>query len=968
MKLIKIITVYLMLFAVAIINASEITATKVKSPPVIDGKLDEKVWESAKTINKFLRMDTDVLSDNKTEARIIYTDSAIFFGIKCYIADKGALKSEKRDRDDRVWDDDCVEVMVDVNNGKTNFYHIIVNPSNSIYDSICDQGGFVSDSKWDGQIKTAAFAGEKFWSCEIMIPFYTLEDSCKSTWGVNICREVKAPVELSSIASNGRFKNAGSFPSLTLDVDFSKYYWDIAISNVKTALKDGKPEVKLDSSLTNHTGKPYDVQVDCLFIDPNNGLFSVSKEMRLGNKENKPLLLEKSLEKQGTYKCYISVIDVATQLPLKRKQFPLNISYVPMAIELIAPWYKNAIFATQKIENIILDVNFSMQPSELRELCLKVYVRGKGTGAAIESKQIAAVAATNRVMFDAQKLPDGKFEIVAELFDKNGKIKASTVQDFRKLPYKKGEVWRGQDMNWYIDGKKFFLIGSWGEPDKCIKELNAVLLNHIDIANPQRIADENLRKMLASEDMKLLGSLMHIPAGDTPIKCRAELPEQVVSTFSKYVKEMSCNPQLFAYYYVDEPEVMGDAVNGVKKGYELISELDPYHPAIISNDSVAGMKEFAEGGDINGLHCYPGPSLKESMHDFEKVVYYMKNGGDCLRNAKHKQTIAYLYGGFNYGDFGATATRIPTYEELRNQCMLAVIMGSKGLIIYEQQIAHYPELYIGRPYLFNEQRCLSPAFLAEDANLEIHCSEPDAKYCLKKLNNDYWLFVSNATRKTGNIKFTIPALNNKSLQVVSERRKVHINEGSFSDSFTPFQVHVYATDMEFPELKTVNEINAEIAKENSKRRKPGNLAFQMFEDEHVSLSASSNKITASGVRKDTGLWHVTDGIIDKENIYRLESLVWHDDTPNKSPDWIELKLDKPETIGKVIVYPFGKTIKDYQAQAFINQKWQTVAEITNKHDDVIVTEFTPIVTDRIRIWVTATNGPTAKISEIELYK
>ena len=45
----------------------------------------------------------------------------------------------------------------------------------------------------------------------------------------------------------------------------------------------------------------------------------------------------------------------------------------------------------------------------------------------------------------------------------------------------------------------------------------------------------------------------------------------------------------------------------------------------------------------------------------------------------------------------------------------------------------------------------------------------------------------------------------------------------------------------------------------------------------------------------------------------------------------------------------------------------TVAEVADKQEDVIETVFSSVKTDRIRIWVTAANGPIAKITEIELY-
>lgn len=970
MQLIKVLSFYLLLVMAIIAQSEEISGAKVQKAPVIDGRLDDEAWKSAKPINGFNAMGTSSLAKEKTVAKIVYTDSAIYFGIECYISNNKALKSQKRIRDDRVWDDDCVEVMLDINNRKSNFYHIIVNPSNSIYDSYCDQGGSVSDPKWDGKIKTATFIGKDFWSCEIMVPFHTLDITPEvgAQWGVNICREIKDPLEYASIARNGEFKIAGGFPVLKLDVDFSPFCWSMDTPDIKSALKDGKLNLQLRDVLANLTGKQQKVQVDCLLISPKENVFSRTQKISFKKDEKETFSWDDlMLVEQGEYQCYLSILDNVTQTPLVMKQFPVNISYVPVAVDLLVPWYKNAIFATQKIKNVVLDVNFNMPQVELNNLNLEVLVRSKDSVSAIETQKKSPVMAKNKIMFDANKLPEGDLEIVAKLLDNDGKVKAETIQAFRKLPYRKDEVWRGQDMQWYVDGKKFFMLGAWAAEDDYVKEFNCILLNHKMVIDTASITDTHIKGLLSQGNMRILGSLFHIPKEYMPGYYK-EVPVNVKTYFSDLIDKMSRSPQLFAYYLSDEPEVMGETVNGLKYAYDLISELDPYHPVIISNDTISGMKDFAGIGDINGLHCYPTVKRNESMYDFEKIITYLDIGVDYFKDKKHKQSMAYLHAGFNYGDYGQTGVRIPTYEELRNQDLLAVIMGSRGLIYFNRHVAHYPEIHLGTPYLLQEQAFLSTAIMAPDANSEVQCSEPKVKYMFKKLGNDYWLFVSNTTRNTGDIEFTVPALADKTLRVISEDRTIKLKGSRLSDNFTPFQVHVYTTDMADNGLKTIKAINDEIDKVNAKRRKTGNLAFQMFEGDHVAVTASSNlAVKTIGSRIDMGLWHVTDGVIDKHEAWYPGVLIWNDATPNKSPDWIELKLDNPETIRKVVVYPFEKTIKNYQVQAFVNGKWLTVAEVANKQEDVIETVFSSVKTDRIRIWVTAANGPTAKITEIELY-
>lgn len=325
-----------------------------------------------------------------------------------------------------------------------------------------------------------------------------------------------------------------------------------------------------------------------------------------------------SLEEKGKYKYLISLNDPVTKVPLFRETGYLDIDYAPMAIDLLIPWYKNAIFATQGIRDIVFDVNLNMSQLELDKLSLEIMIFHKDCNAIIKNKKISLPLTKNNITFDAGGLPEGRLEIIAKLLDENGTAKAETVHSFRKLPYRKGEVCLGRDMNWYIDGKKFFLRGAWCAEKDYIKELNAITLNHHATANPSSIKDTYTKSILAQDDMKILASLMHLPAEYVPEKY-SKLPPNVILYISSLINKMSTTPQLFAYYLSDEPEVFGGIESGLREGYDLISELDPYHPVIISNDTVSGLKDFANCADINGLHPYPPVLQGKTMNSFDKI-------------------------------------------------------------------------------------------------------------------------------------------------------------------------------------------------------------------------------------------------------------------------------------------------------------------------------------------------------------
>ena len=53
---------------------------------MLDGNLDEAIWQRVPAISEFLQRDPQEgePATEKTEVKIIYTDTALYFGVVCY--------------------------------------------------------------------------------------------------------------------------------------------------------------------------------------------------------------------------------------------------------------------------------------------------------------------------------------------------------------------------------------------------------------------------------------------------------------------------------------------------------------------------------------------------------------------------------------------------------------------------------------------------------------------------------------------------------------------------------------------------------------------------------------------------------------------------------------------------------------------------------------------------------------------
>ncbi len=113
--------------------------------------------------------------------------------------------------------------------------------------------------------------------------------------------------------------------------------------------------------------------------------------------------------------------------------------------------------------------------------------------------------------------------------------------------------------------------------------------------------------------------------------------------------------------------------------------------------------------------------------------------------------------------------------------------------------------------------------------------------------------------------------------------------------------------------------------------------------------------------------------------------LWVSDANQPLPQWVELKWDKPQTVAEVqLVFP-GHLVREYHAyepfyrdpqcprdyaiEALTNGEWRRVMEVKDNYQRLRRHRFSaPVMTDRVRVIVIATNGdPSASIYEIRCY-
>ena len=156
-------------------------AIRVEESPVLDGNLDEAIWQRVPAISEFLQRDPQEgePATEKTEVKIIYTNTALYFGVVCYDSEPERIIARERARDDTLTTDDTFEIILDTFYNRKDGFLFRTNPLGTKFESWITEEGRRQNANWDESWSVAANITEAGWVLEIEIPFRSIRMSNK---------------------------------------------------------------------------------------------------------------------------------------------------------------------------------------------------------------------------------------------------------------------------------------------------------------------------------------------------------------------------------------------------------------------------------------------------------------------------------------------------------------------------------------------------------------------------------------------------------------------------------------------------------------------------------------------------------------------------------------------------------------------------------------------------------------------
>ena len=185
----------------------------VATPPIIDGRLTDPVWQTVEPLAGFVQRELHEGQPvtERTEVRIITDGQALYVGAWLYDSDHGEIVAGEKVRDGDISKSDYFGILLDTYHDRQNGFVFTTTPAGIEYDAqvvnegeggglqLAGQTRAVSGAlggfnlNWDATWTVATSVDSAGWYAEFRIPFTTLRYGSGEvqTWGLNLVRSIR---------------------------------------------------------------------------------------------------------------------------------------------------------------------------------------------------------------------------------------------------------------------------------------------------------------------------------------------------------------------------------------------------------------------------------------------------------------------------------------------------------------------------------------------------------------------------------------------------------------------------------------------------------------------------------------------------------------------------------------------------------------------------------------------------------
>ena len=701
-----------------------------------------------------------------------------------------------------------VALFLDPEGLGTTIYRLVFSPDGSVRsaaanDDNTNRDRFVIDDDWRSHAKAKVKRADGGWRLEAKIPFGAFPRVAASakSWGVNVSRDEKVTRPKEYERREFPKLDRALYDAETLDFDFKVRRADrglCAAVSVPVRAAPGYPRsftVAAELSGAGACETPVEV---------------TSKRTALAS-----LSIPCGAVAVGSTAKLTLSLRSADGVLVGETRRDVKIEYSPVRIRMTAPYYRDCVFETMKLARLEGEVVLEEGTGKP----LEITISGPGTRDVV---RVRSATATNRFSFAFAGKAKGDYTIKA----------AGASKRIRNLPYQPGEVWIDSDKVVHRDGERMFPFGWYSETfGRMYNGVNIAQTYWIymkDVAQLDAFTDEAerngcgliispMQNFMPESHEKLFGKA----AAKKPFDADG-LGAMRRKALVMFAERARGKKGFFGYYLQDEPEGRDLSPAFFREAKRILEEVDPYHPTIIVNFTVDGIRRFSESADIMCPDTYPvyivnGPIVGKFLNTYNWCLAASACGTGAMFSPQAFD--------WDYKVDKRKVTRGPTYLELRTQSLIALAADVRGLMLYSRYSMNTPSehLRLGPEFLIREILESRDLFLSSSEAVEVEANPSGCQVvaAAKRRGGEMLLIAANFSYKKVEATFSSPLLP-KTLYVGGEKDGICVSGGRFKDVLGPYEAKVYhSVRRDFSARAAAAEIDAAEAA----RRKPGNLAL-----------------------------------------------------------------------------------------------------------------------------------------------
>ena len=789
---------------------------------VLDGKLNEDVWEEVQAHTGFFRLASSEPANEQTFFKVLPCEDRIYFGIKC-------MKNDM---------EDIETVSGSANGGLSEKLELFVSPSGEPYDfyqfRFAVKGfaeayyyvdhGVAKPDPYAPVWNYATYIGEDYWSAEVELPltaFYmTTHERWRDTWLVNIGREHRnnsgrphystwSMIPRFGFTLPDYFNSLEGFPLRPMKDDVCILS---AIADMRSQTADGYSGI-LKLQVRNAVAGRFEFSsdyADSVIVDLDAGINEFEAPCHFeGTTRFKIPLVLKRLDDGVEFKRY----------------YPVMVKYEPIVIKLTLPEYRDNFYPGQDYSKI------AGQAISAKPITLKL------EGPGIETAVITPNA-------------DGSFTFETPNFEEGEAYLTATIDGYevkrkiRRLPPINHMMTWISGGNLIVNGEPVLRRNLYGaRSTECYGG---------GVAFDRKYFGDDLHETrLIQKSIGVIEPCRVVKGSELPGGEALQDVEPCAEYYQHIDEVIEANKDNdFGYYFIsDEPECRGLSEIYLNHVYKYVAEKDPYHVILTSSRSAGHMVDVADWfethpfinpyTDENGNRVYGRPI--SSMGQYVENLVKLNRPDKCI--------------GFLPTCFPGMYSKnepYPTLDEYICHTWAAMIRGGKSLWPYTYRAAVNASLYEGTRYIFSSFEALEKLVLLAKRTTLLQTSEAEA--VLYELGEEKMFVLVNFTNKTQTV--TLDGISGKWHEF---RHNREITGNTFE--LKPVGVIIGTSEVKDAGLPTYEETAALVDKMEYERTHGGSLLFDRRADVAIKTSGSlqSWRNLFNGIRDDLAWKQEGDG-------------------------------------------------------------------------------------------------------------